>query len=516
MNLEPDPESPDPSADDLPPPGFLAPAMPDSGAADPAEPPRYSAVALLLGSLAWLVIVGAVVLAVLRVEEANATNAEAEDAKKLQLLQVRSQARSLIGTHEWTKRFAPQEQQFAGQAESLNAGPIDQRLRYVIVVGDIEGPEKALEALDQLDALVSRTEAELTPEQRFEIDALRSAYTAYKKEIFPPQLSDEERGKLIDQLDWFGKLALTPKQLSDGTSRAAVMRPAFRVAIVTLALVGCILCLGGIGLLGLLGMAILAAMDVVHSAIRCGRSPAGVYAETFALWLIAFESLAFVLPELPRGPVRMIVSVLLEFGSLGVLAWPLLRGLTWRQVRADLGLHFGRPTWAEPPLGIGCYVMGLPLLILGVIAALVLTSIANAFNTPTSPDDLVAPSVPSHPIMLPVIQGDWWVRLQVLFLASVVAPIVEEIMFRGVLYRHLRELTHRRHWWLSVFCSALLSSFLFAVIHPQGMLAVPMLMALAITFSLTREWRGTLIPCMVAHSLNNAVVLVINIAIMAD
>ncbi len=48
-------------------------------------------------------------------------------------------------------------------------------------------------------------------------------------------------------------------------------------------------------------------------------------------------------------------------------------------------------------------------------------------------------------------------------------------------------------------------SFVFAVIHPQGFLAVPLLMSLALAFTLMREWRGTLLPAMIAHGINNAV-----------
>jgi membrane protease YdiL (CAAX protease family) len=78
-------------------------------------------------------------------------------------------------------------------------------------------------------------------------------------------------------------------------------------------------------------------------------------------------------------------------------------------------------------------------------------------------------------------------------------------MFRGVLYRHLRDSTRPLRPWQSVLVSALLVSFLFAVIHPQGFLGVPPLMALALAFTLMREWRGTLLPPMIAHGVNNGV-----------
>ncbi len=73
--------------------------------------------------------------------------------------------------------------------------------------------------------------------------------------------------------------------------------------------------------------------------------------------------------------------------------------------------------------------------------------------------------------------------IQIVFVASVVAPIMEETMFRGVLYRHMREATGRMGRWRSVILSALVVSFVFAEPHPQGLLAVPVLMALAFGFT---------------------------------
>jgi membrane protease YdiL (CAAX protease family) len=106
--------------------------------------------------------------------------------------------------------------------------------------------------------------------------------------------------------------------------------------------------------------------------------------------------------------------------------------------------------------------------------------------------------------------------LQIFFLASIVAPIVEETMFRGVLYRHLREATRWLDPVASILISALVSSFIFAVIHPQGVLYVPVLMALALGFVLAQEWRGTLLPGIVGHGLNNGLVLLISIVMLGD
>jgi membrane protease YdiL (CAAX protease family) len=120
---------------------------------------------------------------------------------------------------------------------------------------------------------------------------------------------------------------------------------------------------------------------------------------------------------------------------------------------------------------------------------------------------------PAHPIAGFLLNADWWGRIQVILAASVGVPIVEETMFRGVLYRHLREATARWRRGLSVLASAAVVSFLFAVVHPQGILAVPALMSLAIGFSLVREWRGTLVPSMIGHGLNNLMVTVLLLVI---
>ena len=107
-----------------------------------------------------------------------------------------------------------------------------------------------------------------------------------------------------------------------------------------------------------------------------------------------------------------------------------------------------------------------------------------------------------------MLHSGWWGWIQVVFLASVVAPIMEETMFRGVLYRHMREATGRVGRWWSVILSALVVSFVFAALHPQGVLAIPLLMALAFGFTAAREWRGSLIPSMTVHALHNGVLMV--------
>jgi membrane protease YdiL (CAAX protease family) len=94
-------------------------------------------------------------------------------------------------------------------------------------------------------------------------------------------------------------------------------------------------------------------------------------------------------------------------------------------------------------------------------------------------------------------------------MATVMAPLLEETMFRGVLYGHLRESTARWPRAASVFAGAAIVSVLFAAIHPQGWTGVPVLAALSFSFSLVREWRGSLVAPMVMHCLTNSISVVV-------
>jgi membrane protease YdiL (CAAX protease family) len=109
----------------------------------------------------------------------------------------------------------------------------------------------------------------------------------------------------------------------------------------------------------------------------------------------------------------------------------------------------------------------------------------------------------------------WWVWAQVVLVASVLAPLVEEIFFRGALYTHLRRLLPGVSPFFAIVFAALVSSFVFAVIHPQGWLGVPVLSALACTFCLAREVRGSLLPGMVAHGINNSVGMLVLLFVLS-
>jgi membrane protease YdiL (CAAX protease family) len=84
--------------------------------------------------------------------------------------------------------------------------------------------------------------------------------------------------------------------------------------------------------------------------------------------------------------------------------------------------------------------------------------------------------------------------------------VVEEIFFRGALYTHLSQLGRAWPTFLRVSFAVVLSSFVFAVVHPQGWLGTLLLMPLAAVFALVREARGSVYPGMVAHMIHNGTI----------
>lgn len=106
---------------------------------------------------------------------------------------------------------------------------------------------------------------------------------------------------------------------------------------------------------------------------------------------------------------------------------------------------------------------------------------------------------PEHPIVPYVAKGGavFWAAFA---LATVVVPVVEEIVFRGMLYTALRAQ-------MRVWPAALVSGGIFAVVHPALPGQFLPILALGVVLAILREKTGSLAPSVVCHSINNAVML---------
>ncbi len=429
---------------------------------------------------------------------------------RLQGIVFDMQARALVGE---ANSFLPVAQTYE-QAKSLDHGSWNQRLKFVILTGELVSAPAALEKAMVLEnAMIAKEKKQSatppTAQEKHLVTILENLYADYENGDFQATtLTNEDRDFLLEYLGWFGELALHPRAepaLKHAPERRAeIMDPARKTfgAVLGALISGSFLTL--VGFIGLIMFVIFLANGYLTGGMLTGSGHGGVYAETFALYLCLYLVLGLLMPYLPWAIPPMAKAGLAIVGSLAVLAWPVLRGIPWATVRQDIGWTLGRAPAIEPALGIACYVMALPIVAIGLILTLLLMALANRLEALG-----LAQNQPVHPIIEFVVNGSNLDRFFVFFAACILAPIVEETMFRGVLYRHLREFSGRWAWLASVVFSGTIAAFVFAVIHPQGLVTIPVLMSLAYGFTIVREWRGSLIPSMVGHGLNNGMVMLL-------
>ncbi len=447
--------------------------------------------------LAWLVIAGCVVFtAWSQMQRSERTASPEADRQGLVVMQL--QARYLVGLADLLKQ---NQTQLAAQAELLNTGGVGQRLRYVVLIGELQGPAQGREAAQRLNEWLTEHAAKV-PATLKTLTALYTDYAAGDRAA--ASVTDEERDALRKSLGWFGRLALAPANGPDAEGRESVLAAARKTASFMLGGGFAFLMLLGVGsvIVAIIGFQFLNGRLRTH--FRPGSAAGGLYAETFAVWMVLFLLLMKGAGSLDVAPYQLPLLGGAMLLSLAALAWPVWRGLSWRQVRQEIGLTAGYQPRREPFIGIATWVMAVPMLAIGLGLTLLLMRLQHYLP---SGDPGGSNPTPSHPIVDILGSLGFWGRLQVLVLVSVIAPLVEETLFRGVLYRHLREASIPLGRIGSVLCSGTVVSFIFAVIHPQGLVAVPALMGLAYAFTLAREWRGTLVPAMVAHAIQNGTIL---------
>ena len=360
-------------------------------------------------------------------------------------------------------------------------------LRVAIVEAEAGATEAARERLRRI-----ADDAKATPETRAEAGALAGVYASDDKRAAVAALEPGVRDGLRNRHGWFGELALSAGLDDNDPARAPILARATRTMLAIFTIVAVV---GVAGLVGLV-LLILALIRRTSGGLRDRYHPpapgGSVYLEAFALFLAGFLLLIplSVAVERVAGPGSSdMLAWLLALAAL----WPLARGTPWRKHRYAMGWHAGAGVAREIGAGIMGYLAGLPIFALGVLLLLAVMFVISAVRSALG----MPPSEPlSHPIVNEIAKGGVWGAVKLYLLAAVWAPLVEESIFRGALYHHLRGR-------LRPLSSGLLVGFVFAVIHPQGIAAVPALMALAVVFSLMREWRGSLIAPITAHALHN-------------
>jgi len=295
----------------------------------------------------------------------------------------------------------------------------------------------------------------------------------------------------IKQYGWIGELALSHDKPESDPMRRSVIKSAVQTFIITILSVIAISGVLVVGMILFVSALVLWKKGRLQSRFRRSGKPGNALLESFALFIagiIALPGLAQLL-----SPQLETVTALLSFPIVILaLVWPRLRGEKWKDAFMAIGWYRGQGILREMGAGILGYIAGLPLLAVAFIPVMILSRSTG--------------SVPTHPIANE-ISRDPFTLIFIMGLACIWAPVAEETFFRGMLFGYLRR---RRHW----VAAGILTGFIFAVIHPQGWIAVPLLGTIGFTLSAIREWRGSIIAPMTAHALNNGSVLLIAILML--
>ncbi|MFN0011991.1 MAG: lysostaphin resistance A-like protein [Phycisphaerales bacterium] len=372
------------------------------------------------------------------------------------------------------------------------------RLRLAPILGETRGAESALGQLDEL-------EKDLPADSPLRADA--AAFRAVYEGSAPPD-AGAMKG-LVDRHGYFGRVAET-----FGTGPADPFRVKAREQGSTLIVV--FVALGLVVLVGLLtgfGLFITALVMMATRSLRLRHVPAAaggslgieMVAVFFLGFLVLKASSMWVASFAGRDTVVWF-SLCAQWGLLAIFAWPFARGMPWGEARASLGLHSGRGIVREMAAGLVGYLACIPILLLGAIttlvALLVREAVRKAMNLPDA-------GPPTNPI-LELLAGTNGVQLVLLIALAVVwAPLVEETVFRGGLFRHL---TGYMPW----VAAGLVSALVFALGHAYDALLLFPVMALGIGFAIIRQWRGSLIASMTAHAIHNAFVMTLTLAVFSQ
>lgn len=251
------------------------------------------------------------------------------------------------------------------------------------------------------------------------------------------------------------------------------------------------------------GVAILIAFFVNHGG-SISRSPRPriqpqVLLLSFLAYMVSYDLMGLVLRSVMvlcgiRVHSASLVYAALSSVAMGGAFAVGLRSLRWLTDRTgeDMREIGFRPNRSGSSLkwGVGGFLTAVPLV--GSMMLLYLLLWFMFFRHVVTPP---------NPVDRLLTGGNltYWAGV---VLAAVVAPIVEETGFRGMLYNALRGT-------MGVWPAAMVSGAIFSIIHPTlpgGFLPI---LALGSVLAILRESTGSLYPCMICHGLWNGALLLL-------
>lgn len=188
------------------------------------------------------------------------------------------------------------------------------------------------------------------------------------------------------------------------------------------------------------------------------------------------ENLPEMLKTDPGISIYAIISVIPAHILTLLLAWLVVTNFRKYSFKQTLGWRFDKfKIW---------YIFVITGVFLGLAAGL------TAYFGETDND------------LLRILKSSRYVVYLVAFLATFTAPLVEEVVYRGVMYSAFQRTFNSK-------IAVILVTFLFAVIHvPQyypDVVAISVICALSLVLTLIRAYTKNLLPCIALHFVFNGV-----------
>jgi membrane protease YdiL (CAAX protease family) len=432
--------------------------------------------------LCWLVILAlgaAVVYRNARVQPSGDVQnlMDVQRARLVGLLAVQLKALGAGKDNPLSLQTRESQDQLIRDMERESHSPEDE-VRTAILIGELRGGDAAIGALGKA---VDQTSLEVAQD----VTVLKALY-----EDGPGSLAPPDRDRLVKRYADLGKIALAYGIAPDMEPRKSLQSAAFALTV-RLGILAAGFSVVALASLTLFAMAcVWAVRGKIRPAYVSDPNVGTAFLEGFTIYLILFILLGLFLRLVGWANIQfMWVAVLILPVMFGWVAW---RGVSVDQWRQALGWHRGRGFMVEIAAGLGGYIAGLSVIFVGGFVTYLLVRYTGARV---------------HSPVVQELSGDAWHVLGIYAVACIFAPIMEETMFRGALFHHLRQ-----RWGWAI--SAPVVAVVFAMLHPQGWVAVPALGAVALVLAALREWRGSLIAPIAAHACNNFIVLTVTLLVL--
>lgn len=417
-------------------------------------------------------------------------------------LELRFQARYAVGVNallesSGMKALPPANlgQELVDQLHTA-AATHNERLTLVPVVAELQGPDTALGKIAEL-------RQEIEPDDTDDIDdiddiddTLRQDLEAFATLYGGGTLDEAPRAALRERRGELAILALTHGE-PDDPERQEILARARRTALAMVTVAAGAMGATLVGLVLFVIAVVLYRKGKLRPHYRPRRDTPFTWRiphlETLVVFILATLGISVVVGLLIDLSGNLPLALATTMLALPAIFWPYVRQIPRAEVSHALGWHRGEGVLKEIGCGLVGYITGLPLLFVGILLTLVLARFVDA------------PA--RHPLMQGVAEAGPLGLIVLFILAAVWAPVVEETVFRGGFYHYLRGR-------FGAVASAFSVALVFAVIHPQGILGVPPLVALAVILALLREWRGSLIASVTVHAVHNAVATVLIILVL--